>query len=117
METVTRVLATTSEISLKGGNRKWFERTLTDNVRNALADLPVAAVTRPAWRVLISFSKPCPSPRWRAGCNGLRSRRDHGGGARRHTIDDLQTHLEPRLEEMDPRPLRSAACAPTSPSP
>jgi thiamine biosynthesis protein ThiI len=56
MDTVTRVLATTSEISLKGGNRRWFERTLTDNVRQALSDLPVKSVTRPAWRVLITFS-------------------------------------------------------------
>ena len=58
MNRVTQVLATTNEISLKGGNRKWFERTLTENVRRSLADLPVAAVTRPAWRVLISFSEP-----------------------------------------------------------
>jgi thiamine biosynthesis protein ThiI len=58
MEKVTRVLCTTSEISLKGGNRRWFERTLTENVRRSLADLPVAAVARPSWRVLIRFSTP-----------------------------------------------------------
>ncbi len=58
MDTVTRVLATTSEISLKGGNRMWFERKLTDNVNKALGGLPVEAVDRPAWRVLISFSEP-----------------------------------------------------------
>lgn len=58
MDTVTRVLATTSEISLKGGNRMWFERTLTDNVNKALGGLPVESVERPAWRVLITFSKP-----------------------------------------------------------
>ena len=58
METVTRVLATTSEISLKGGNRRWFERTETDNVRRALTDLPVISVERPAWRVLITFREP-----------------------------------------------------------
>lgn len=57
MESVTQVLATTSEISLKGGNRPWFERRLTDNVRSALSDLPVASVRRPAWRVLITFSR------------------------------------------------------------
>jgi adenylyl- and sulfurtransferase ThiI len=50
METVTQVLATTSEISLKGRNRRWFERTLTDNVRRALSDLPVVAIERPATR-------------------------------------------------------------------
>jgi len=60
METVTRVLATTSEISLKGGNRMWFERRLTDNVNKALAGLPVSAVDRPKWRVLVSFSEPVP---------------------------------------------------------
>jgi thiamine biosynthesis protein ThiI len=57
MERVTQVLATTNEISLKGGNRKWFERTLTDNVREVVRDLPGAEVTRPAWRVLVSFSE------------------------------------------------------------
>ena len=31
METVTRVLATTSEISLKGGNRMWFDAELSDS--------------------------------------------------------------------------------------
>jgi thiamine biosynthesis protein ThiI len=58
METVTQVLATTSEISLKGGNRRWFERRLTENVRAALVGLPVARVERPAWRVLITFGEP-----------------------------------------------------------
>ncbi len=62
METVTRVLATTSEISLKGGNRIWFERKLTDNVNKAVSDLPVAGVSRPAWRVLIDFSEPVEFP-------------------------------------------------------
>ncbi len=55
---VTRVLGTTNEVSLKGGNRKWFERKVTENVRRALADLPVESVRRPAWRVLITFSEP-----------------------------------------------------------
>ena len=58
METVTRVLATTSEISLKGGNRMWFERTLVDNVRAALSDMPLENVQRPSWRVLLTFSEP-----------------------------------------------------------
>jgi len=60
MDAVTRVLATTNEISLKGGNRRWFERQLTANVRHALKDLPVIAVQRPAWRVLVSFAEPVP---------------------------------------------------------
>jgi len=58
MENVTQILATTNEISLKGGNRRWFERTLIDNLRAALADLPVARVERPAWRILITLSAP-----------------------------------------------------------
>ncbi len=60
METVTRVLATTHEVSLKGGNRRWFERKLTESVRRALADLPVERVQRPSWRVLATFSEPVP---------------------------------------------------------
>ncbi len=60
MHDVTRVLATTHEVSLKGGNRKWFERKLTANVRRALEGLPVAGVTRPGWRVLVAFSEPVP---------------------------------------------------------
>ena len=60
METVTRVLATTHEVSLKGGNRRWFERKLTESVRRALADLPLERVQRPAWRVLASFSEEVP---------------------------------------------------------
>jgi thiamine biosynthesis protein ThiI len=58
MDAVDRVLATTSEISLKGENRPWFERHLTRNLRAALSDMPVARVERPSWRVLISFSEP-----------------------------------------------------------
>jgi len=57
---VTRTIATTHEVSLKGGNRRWFERRLTANVRRALEDLPVASVQRPAWRVLVSFREPVP---------------------------------------------------------
>jgi len=103
METVTRILATTSEISLKGGNRRWFERTLTDNVRTALSDLPVASVNRPAWRVLITFKESVPfaeAARRLAtvfGIGGIRAVELAG-----HTIEDLQTHLEPRLNELHP---------------
>jgi len=57
---VTRTIATTHEVSLKGGNRRWFERRLTANIRRALADLPVASIQRPAWRVLVSFKEPVP---------------------------------------------------------
>ncbi len=60
MDNVTRVLATTHEVSLKGGNRRWFERFLTANVSQALGGLPVARISRPAWRVLVSFSAPVP---------------------------------------------------------
>jgi thiamine biosynthesis protein ThiI len=103
METVTRILATTSEISLKGGNRRWFERTLTDNVRSALSDLPVASVTRPAWRVLITFTDPIPFAEAARrlgtvfGIGGIRAVELAG-----HTMEDLQDHLGPRLEKMTP---------------
>ena len=60
MLTVTRVIATTNEVSLKGQNRKWFERKITENTRRALADLPLESVRRPAWRVLATFSEPVP---------------------------------------------------------
>jgi len=103
MESVTRVLATTSEISLKGGNRRWFERTLTDNVRKALSDLPVASVERPAWRVLITFKESVPfaeAVRRLSAVFGIGAIMavEHAG----HTIEDLQTHLGPRLEDMTP---------------
>ena len=103
METVTRILATTSEISLKGANRRWFERTLTDNVRNALSDLSVASVTRPAWRVLITFEKSVPfaeAARRLAtvfGIGGIRAVEFAG-----HTIEDLEAHLGPSLENLAP---------------
>ena len=103
METVTRILATTSEISLKGSNRRWFERTLTDNVRSALADLPVASVARPAWRVLITFNQPvrfAEAARRLATVFGIGAFRpvEHAG----RTIDELESHLAPRLEEFEP---------------
>ena len=103
MEHVTQVLATTNEISLKGGNRKWFERTLTENVRRALADLPVAAVTRPAWRVLISFSPPvvfAEAARRLHTVFGLGAIMavEHAG----FTMGDLQAAIEPRLEGLSP---------------
>jgi thiamine biosynthesis protein ThiI len=100
METVTRILATTSEISLKGGNRRWFERTLTENVRSALSDLPVKSVTRPAWRVLVTFKDPVPfaeAARRLAtvfGIGGVRAVELAG-----RTIEDLEAHLGPRLEK------------------
>jgi thiamine biosynthesis protein ThiI len=103
METVTRVLCTTSEISLKGGNRRWFERTLTANVRKALADLPVARVNRPSWRVLVSFSEPVPFAevaRRLATVFGLGAIMavEHAGA----TVDSLKSLLEPRLSRMNP---------------
>jgi thiamine biosynthesis protein ThiI len=59
MERVTHVIATVHEVSLKGANRGWFERTLLANVRAALRGLPVAEVSIPA-RVVIHFSEPVP---------------------------------------------------------
>jgi thiamine biosynthesis protein ThiI len=102
METVTRVLCTTSEISLKGGNRRWFERTLTENIRKALSDLPVDRIERPAWRVLISFTEPVPFPeaaRRLATVFGLGALMavEYAGA----TVDDLESLLGPRLNEME----------------
>jgi len=101
METVTRVLATTSEISLKGGNRMWFERKLTDNVNKALSDLPVASVDRPAWRVLIVFSEPVPFPevaRRLGTVFGLGAIMpvDYGGS----TLESLQAFIGERLQDL-----------------
>jgi len=103
MERVTQVLATTNEISLKGGNRKWFERALTDNVRRSIEDLPVASVTRPAWRVLISFREPvvfAEAARRLHTVFGLGAIMavEHAG----FTMADLEKALGPRLGDMDP---------------
>lgn len=57
-EFASHFLATTNEVSLKGGNRSWFERQITENVVHALRGLPEPRVTRPAWRVLIRFPEP-----------------------------------------------------------
>jgi len=58
METASTILATTNEISLKGGNRPWFERQLNANLQSALDGLPGVTIRRPSWRVLIGFSEP-----------------------------------------------------------
>jgi len=102
METVTRVLCTTSEISLKGGSRKWFERTLTENIRKALSDLPVDRIERPAWRVLISFTEPVPfaeAARRLATVFGLGAIMavEYAGA----TVDDLEALLGSRLNELE----------------
>ncbi len=102
METITRVLCTTSEISLKGGNRKWFERTLTENIRKALSDLPVDRIERPAWRVLISFTEPvsfAEAARRLATVFGLGAMMavEYAGA----TVDDLEALLGPRLNELE----------------
>jgi thiamine biosynthesis protein ThiI len=101
METVTRVLATTSEISLKGGNRMWFERKLTNNVKKALSDLPVLRVSRPAWRVLIDLSEPvafAEVARRLGTVFGLGAIMavEHGGA----TLESLQALLEERLPDL-----------------
>ncbi len=103
MEKVTRVLCTTSEISLKGGNRRWFERTLTENVRRSLADLPVAGVARPSWRVLIRFSTPvvfAEVARRLGTVFGIGSMMavERVGT----TLEDLQSVLERRLPALSP---------------
>jgi len=103
MERVTQVLATTNEISLKGGNRKWFERTLTENVRRAVEDLPVAAVTRPAWRVLVSFSEPVAFAEAARrlhtvfGIGGIMAV-EHAG----FELSELEAVIEPRLAGLQP---------------
>ena len=102
MELVTRVLATTSEISLKGGNRRWFERTLTENLRVALSDMPVSRVARPAWRVLIIFSEPvsfAEVARRMAtvfGIGAIMAVEDAGT-----TMEELEATLEPRLPDLE----------------
>lgn len=103
MKTVTRVLATTNEISLKGGNRRWFEHTLTDNVNRALADLPVASVERPAWRVLATFREPVSVvevARRLATVFGLGAILpvEHAG----RTLEEARDHLEPWLAVLPP---------------
>jgi thiamine biosynthesis protein ThiI len=101
MERVTQVLATTNEISLKGGNRAWFERTLTDNVRRALSDLPGVSVTRPAWRVLVSFAEPVDFVEVARRLHtvfglGAIMAVEHAG----FTLDELEASLALRLEGM-----------------
>jgi thiamine biosynthesis protein ThiI len=101
MESVTQVLATTNEISLKGGNRRWFERRLTENVRHALADLPVARVQRPAWRVLITFSNEVPFvevARRLSTVFGLNSMMpiSHCG----HTLEQVEAALGPHIDSL-----------------
>jgi len=101
MDNVTRVIATTGEISLKSGNRRWFERKLNANIRRALADLPVAAVERPAWRVLISLREPVPFTevaRRLGTVFGLHTIMpvEHMGT----TMDELRSALGPRLESL-----------------
>lgn len=100
---LTHVLATTHEVSLKGGNRRWFERHLVQNVRRALADLRVAAIRRPAWRVLIEFAQPVPFhevARRLGTVFGLRTILpvEHAG----FTVQEVKEFLEPRLGDLRP---------------
>jgi len=95
------ILATTNEISLKGGNRPWFERQLTDNIRAALAGLPVEAIHRPAWRVLITFTDEVDfevAARRLVTVFGLKSIRPVQFAG--YTLDDLTKVLGPRLESL-----------------
>lgn len=57
----TRVLAVFHEITLKGGNRGFFERALRNNIVRVLDGLPLAELSVPA-RVAIRFSRPVPWP-------------------------------------------------------
>ena len=101
MDRVTMILATTNEISLKGGNRPWFERQLTDNIRAALAGLPVEAIHRPAWRVLITFTDEVDfevAARRLVTVFGLKSIRPVQFAG--YTLDDLTKVLGPRLESL-----------------
>lgn len=57
---VRRVLASPNEICLKGGNRGFFERRLREALQRALADLPVASISRPGARVMIELAEELP---------------------------------------------------------
>ena len=103
MEHVTKILATTNEVSLKGKNRKWFENKITENVRRALKDLPVDRVERPAWRVMVTFSTPVPFPeaaRRMATVFGIASIMPVEWVG--HTTEDLVSALPQRLEGLAP---------------
>jgi thiamine biosynthesis protein ThiI len=101
MRTVTRVIATTHEVSLKGGNRKWFERQLNANVRQALSDLPLSDLQRPNWRLLLSFAEPVPFAevaRRLGTVFGLNSYMpvEHAG----HTIDEVIRLIDSHLDQL-----------------
>jgi thiamine biosynthesis protein ThiI len=101
MERVTKILATTNEISLKGGNRRWFERQLNANLKAALTGLPVVAIQRPAWRVMITFSTPVELgevARRMTSVFGLNSFMPvvHAG----HTLEELYHVLGDQLESL-----------------
>ncbi len=100
---ITHVIGTTHEVALKGGNRRWFEKHLVQNVRRALADLPLKSIRRPAWRVLVRFSEPVPfveAARRLGTVFGLRSILpvEHAG----QTLDEVRAALEPRLASLRP---------------
>jgi thiamine biosynthesis protein ThiI len=103
METVTRVLGATHEISLKGKNRGWFEQKLVSNVRRALSDFPIARIERPASRVLVTFSEPAPwveVARRVATVAGLRVFLPVLPAGR--TLNELFEHLEPAVDALPP---------------
>ncbi len=104
MESVTRVMATTHEVSLKGGNRRWFERHLGANVRRALADLPLEGVDRPAWRILVRLAEPVSFTEVARrlatvfGINAILPVEPVGD-----TIAEVTAHLAGRLDGLTPR--------------
>jgi len=101
--TVERVIATTHEVSLKGKNRRWFERRLTTNVRRALKDLPTRSVNRPAWRILVTFAEPVPFSEVARrlgtvfGLHAILPVR-HAG----YSLEDVDVALRPLLADMPP---------------
>ncbi len=98
VEGVRQVLAATHEVRLKGGNRRWFERHLEANVRRALEDLPVAAIERPAARLLVRLGGPVPFvevARRLGTVFGLKTiAAVERAGA---TLEEAERFLEPRL--------------------
>lgn len=103
MTNVTKILATTNEVSLKGNNRNWFEQKITENVRRALKDLPLDRVERPAWRVMATFSEPVQlkeAARRMATVFGLSSIMpvERVG----HTTEDIVAFLPQALEGLTP---------------
>ena len=100
MEPIRHVIATYHEVALKGGNRGHFQRVLVRNIRTALKELPVTAVSIPA-RVVIAFAEPVPWAEVHSrlatvfGLNGLIPVVRVGG-----TYDELEAHVASQLQAL-----------------